>query len=136
MSKTLTGSCGCGAVQYEISGPVKLVVNCHCNTCRKMNGAAYSTYGVIARDALAIQQGQESIATYQVSENAQKQFCSICGSPLYNVGNRYPGLCMVHYGSLSGSHSLTPAFNIYCESKLPWVDGIASIKSFDQAIER
>ena len=66
MSKALTGACGCGAVQYEISGPVKLVVNCHCNTCRNMNGAAYSTYGVIARDALTIQQGQESIATYQV----------------------------------------------------------------------
>ncbi|MFT6138608.1 MAG: hypothetical protein ACJAUJ_001703, partial [Salibacteraceae bacterium] len=30
-----TGSCLCGGIQYEISGPLTDVLNCHCSMCRK-----------------------------------------------------------------------------------------------------
>ena len=136
MTQELSGACDCGAVHYKITGPVKLVVNCHCHACRKRSGASYSTYCVVSQDDLYIFQGQESVARYEVSESGEKHFCSNCGSPLYNINKRYPGLYMVHYGSLSENTGLTPAFNLYCESKLPWVDNISSIKSFEKAIER
>jgi hypothetical protein len=135
-TKELLGGCDCGAVHYKITGSVKLVVNCHCNACRKRNGASYSTYCVVSQDDLNIVQGMKNIATYEVSENGKKQFCSKCGSPLYTINKRYPGLYMVHYGTLLDHSGLAPAFNIYCESKLPWVNAISYLKSFEKAIER
>ena len=39
----LTGSCLCGAVAYEVDAPAGPIVHCHCSTCRKTHGAAFST---------------------------------------------------------------------------------------------
>ena len=36
----IIGSCLCGSVEYEISGDI---VHCHCETCRKAHGAAFSS---------------------------------------------------------------------------------------------
>ena len=32
------GSCLCGAVAYEVSGPLRQAVACHCGLCRKSGG--------------------------------------------------------------------------------------------------
>ncbi|MBW9249975.1 MAG: hypothetical protein GJU72_13135 [Acidithiobacillus ferriphilus] len=85
---------------------------------------------MVSYDDLNITQGQENVATYEVSKNGKKLFCSKCCTPFHNINERYPGLCMVHYGSLSENSSLPPTFNLYCESKLLLVDNISILKSF------
>jgi len=136
MTKELSGACGCGAVHYKITGSIRVVVNCHCNTCRKNNGASYSTYCVVAQDDLNLIEGHGSITTYEVSGGGEKRVCAKCGSPLYNAHPRYPGMSMVYYGSLLENSSVIPSFNIYCENRVPWVESISAIKSFEQSIER
>jgi len=39
-----TGGCLCGAVRYEVLGPLRDVVLCHCSHCRRTHGhvAAYA----------------------------------------------------------------------------------------------
>lgn len=37
----LRGSCLCGGVRYEITGPLSGALNCHCSMCRKAHGAAF-----------------------------------------------------------------------------------------------
>lgn len=133
MSEQQSGGCHCGTVNYRITGTVKGVVNCHCNACRKMSGAAYSTYCVVAEDDFRLTKGAEQLAVYQVSENTRKHFCAACGTHVYNTNNRYPGLRMMPYGTLAGHANLAPAANIYCESKLAWVDGIAGLRNFERS---
>ena len=136
MTRELFGTCDCGAVHYRITGPVRLVANCHCNSCRRRNGAPYSTYCVVSQADLQIVQGQDQLATYENPRGGKKQFCSRCGSPLYNLNPRYAGLAMVLYGSLADQSGLAPSVNVYCESKLPWVECIASLRNFEKEIER
>ena len=31
----VTGSCLCGAVRYQVDGPLKQMIGCHCTMCRK-----------------------------------------------------------------------------------------------------
>jgi len=136
MTNPLSGECSCGAVQYEIVGPVKLVVNCHCNSCRRRNGSAFSSYAVVAQDDLKILKGGDRIATYQVPEGAKKYFCSSCGSPLYNLNDRYPRVFMVLLGLLSDAGSLVPVANVYCETRLPWTTHLDGMKDFDGPFKR
>ncbi len=39
----ITGSCLCGNVKYSISGKVGDIVHCHCKTCQKAHGSAFSS---------------------------------------------------------------------------------------------
>lgn len=132
----ISGSCICNAVQFKLSGEPKAVVNCHCNFCRKHSGAAFSTYAVIPEETLEITNGSEFISACELKEKANKHFCKLCGSPLFNKIARYPGLCMIYLGSLSESRTLAPTANIYCESQLPWVPAIAQITNFEQGRTR
>ena len=35
------GSCLCGSVKFEITGPLTKPLNCHCVQCRKQHGAVF-----------------------------------------------------------------------------------------------
>jgi hypothetical protein len=41
-----TGSCLCGAVAFEITGPLRPVIACHCHQCRKQTGTYMSSTAV------------------------------------------------------------------------------------------
>jgi hypothetical protein len=38
----LLGGCNCGAVRFEIVGEPMTVAACHCTTCRRQSGSAFS----------------------------------------------------------------------------------------------
>lgn len=128
----LSGSCGCGTVNYKINGPLKAVVNCHCTMCRKNNGTPFSTYCVVAQTDFDIFEGQENIATYEASGDVKKRACEKCGSPLYQSHQRYPDVFMIFHGSLTESSVVPPTFNIFCDNKLSWVEKLFEIKNFAQ----
>ncbi len=132
MSDKTTGSCLCSAVKYIVKGPIKAVANCHCHICQKTTGGAFGTVAVIGENDFEIIEGQDTLTTYQVSENATKYFCRICGTPIFNSHKKYPGNCLTPVGSLDEPSLATPAINIFCESMLPWVKDIADLKCFDR----
>ena len=136
MENKLTGSCHCGSVHFELKNNPKLVVNCHCDECKKRNGSAFSTYMAVSENDLMLTKGEEALKQYEVEEEGIKHFCAECGSPVYNKNYRFPGLYMVFYGAFAQAVDFKPAFNVFCESKHNWVDTINNIKSFQAAIER
>jgi hypothetical protein len=42
MTQTVTGSCLCGAVSFEVSGAFDSFFLCHCSRCRKDTGSAHA----------------------------------------------------------------------------------------------
>lgn len=130
-----SGSCLCGEVNYKLNSDIIRVVNCHCNFCRSHSGAAFSTYAALPFSSLEFTKGQEKLSAFQVRE-AKKHFCSVCGTPIFNLNNKYPGACMIYLGTLKKSQEITPMVNVWCESKLGWVDTLSSIQSLAQGVER
>ena len=67
----LTGSCLCGSVAYEVDGAAGPIVHCHCQTCRKAHGTAFSSVSPVPRDKFRWTKGEEllSSATIQRREN-------------------------------------------------------------------
>lgn len=132
MPDNLTGSCLCSAVKYMINGQIKAVANCHCKTCKKITGGVFASIAVVDRNNLEIIEGQDTLTSYRISENASKHFCRTCGTPIFNLHQKYPGNYMVQVGSLDDPSLAAPAINIFCESMLPWVKEIADLKCFEQ----
>ncbi len=121
MSEVYSGNCACGGIQFEIEKTKANVVNCHCNKCRKLNGSSHSTYFVVSGKRFNLKEGNELLKSYSPSEQAVKNFCNNCGTPIFNMNLKYPNLKMVHYGSINFLEEIKPNINIFCQSKLSWV---------------
>jgi len=124
------GACHCGAVSYQCqSGPLA-VVNCHCSLCRRMSGAAFSTYAVVGQDQLAVE-NKTALSAFRMTDKVTWHFCSSCGTPVYNVNPAdYPGVAMIYLGTLANPEKMTPPVNVFASSRLDWVNNLAELRSY------
>ncbi|MGH7003190.1 MAG: GFA family protein [Alphaproteobacteria bacterium] len=81
MTEEHRGSCLCGQVRFETSGPLRGIVYCHCSQCRKQSGHHYAATNV-QDDRIRIS-GEDNIAWYEASSFARRGFCRNCGSVLF-----------------------------------------------------
>lgn len=108
------GSCLCGGVTFEITGPMRQVVACHCSQCRKQSShfAAFTA----CDDADLTLTGKESLAWYAASNEAKRGFCKTCGSLLFWKGNA-KSYTSIAAGALDGATGLTLEGHIFCADK-------------------
>ena len=78
----LTGSCLCGGVAYEADAPLERIVHCHCQTCRKTHGAAFSSVTAVPREKFRWVRGRELLGAFESSPGKFRRFCTRCGSHL------------------------------------------------------
>src|SRR6516164_5623013 len=76
----LTGSCLCGSVAYEVDAPTSPIVHCHCTTCRKTHGAAFSTVMPVPRQSFRWLRREELLSSFESSPGKLRRFCIRCGS--------------------------------------------------------
>jgi hypothetical protein len=78
---TAGGRCLCGAVRYELRGPLRPVVACHCDMCRRTSGH-YAAATAVRRDAFVLLEDR-GLRWFDSSESARRGFCQFCGSNLF-----------------------------------------------------
>ena len=128
MLEMKTGSCLCGGVRYTVSGPLRPVVACHCNQCRKTSGH-YVAATQCAADDLAIE--GYALNWYRSSEHAERGFCSVCGSNLF--WRRFDtSYVSIFAGTIDGATGLTIESQLYPESKGDYYD-LPDVPVRDQA---
>jgi hypothetical protein len=129
---TVTASCLCHAVRWEIDTPLAggdagdvfnalQMSHCHCSRCRKAHGAPYATYLMVREHQLRITQGLEQIVRYPSSPGMFRPFCGACGSVVPD-GQAWNGWVGTPAGPLDGDPGLRPSAHIFAGSKAPWVD--------------
>jgi hypothetical protein len=109
-----TGSCLCGNVAFEITGPLRPVVGCHCSQCRKQTGH-FGAFTACNDEDLKFT-SKDSLAWYRASASAGRGFCQTCGSVLFwkGDGRNYTSIAA---GSLDGETGLAIEGHIYCADK-------------------
>jgi hypothetical protein len=116
----MRGSCLCGDVRYEVTGPLHEFHHCHCSRCRKAHGAPFGTYAGVARADLRFLRGEESVRAFQSSERVERSFCPRCGSSLFFRTTVFPDSVWIAAGSFDDTPEIRPAFHIFVASKAPW----------------
>jgi len=74
------GGCLCGAVRYEVTGPLRDVVVCHCSRCLRTHGHA-AAYSACARRDLVLEPS-DALRWYEFDDRS-RGFCGECGASLF-----------------------------------------------------
>ena len=131
----LTGSCGCGAVRFEIAQPLDAAAYCHCTRCQKRTGTATQASARVAPGSVTVTAGAQELRDWTPPGGLAKTFCVRCGS---HVFARNPGtgeIAIVRMAAIDGDPGVAPQARQYVAYAAPWEpipdDGLPR---FDEAI--
>jgi hypothetical protein len=117
----IRGSCLCGQVAYEISGELGDIIHCHCTTCRKAHGTAFSSVAAVQIEDFKFASGEDLLKSYESSPGKKRFFCSNCGSQIYahREGQKH---CIFRLGTLDDDPVVRPVKHIWVSLKAPWYE--------------
>ena len=108
------GGCLCGAVRYEVHGPMTPVTYCHCSRCRRWHGHV-GAYTAADRGDLRLTE-ERGLKWHVASATVRRGFCAECGSSVLFDDASFPkmGICA---GTLDAPTGLRDKAHIYVASK-------------------
>lgn len=106
------GSCLCGAVRFELRGPLRDVVLCHCAMCRKTHGHIGAYTNAPGQSLRMIE--ARGLKWYESSSFARRGFCGECGASVF--WERIHGdVISVAAGVLDAPTGLTTTLQIFTD---------------------
>lgn len=125
------GGCLCNRVRFQITGPIRNIVQCHCSRCRKAQGSAFATNGIVAADQFQIIAGAEELSAYESSPGQSKFFCRHCGSPILSRNAARPDQVRVRLGTIESDIEERPMAHIFVTSKANWEDICGDLPQYE-----
>jgi hypothetical protein len=121
----LSGSCGCGAVQFEIAQVPEVLTNCYCKTCQKLHGAPFVTFARVLVSAVKWIK-HDTLQHQRFSTIASRARCGSCGSQVYMEYFLRPHIVNFSAGLFDGAVGLPNISKlIYLKDKSAWDTGVA-----------
>ena len=93
-----TGRCLCGAVRYAVTGPLRPVIDCHCERCRRFSGH-YLAATSAAVPNVTVEDPSRQLTWFPVP-GAEYGFCRTCGGSLFWRGESSPDVLSICAGTL------------------------------------
>ena len=129
----VTGGCLCGAVRYEVRGPLAPAHACHCTLCRRQSGHYVACTSARRSDFVLIE--DRGLKWYRSSPLAKRGFCGECGSALFwDDGSDEIGL---NVGNMDTPTGLTLEQHIFVDEKGDYyeiADGLPTFAGIDTPI--
>jgi hypothetical protein len=120
-ARMLTGSCLCGRVTYEVDAEVGPIVHCHCATCRKAHGSAFSTVSNVPREKFRWTRGEDLLRGFESSPGKTRYFCSHCGSHIVAARDGRDTV-LLRMGCLDTPIAAQPKVHIWRSDAADWYD--------------
>lgn len=115
----IKGSCLCGKITYTINGTIGEITHCHCTTCRKAHGTAFSSVAAVSINYFELSTGKQLLKNYSSSPDKARYFCSNCGSHLY-AHREGQSHYILRLGTLDNDPLVRPTNHIRVSLKAPW----------------
>lgn len=113
------GGCQCGAVRFEVKGPLGKASVCHCRMCQKAFGNVFAPLVSIPEGALTWLKAKP--ARFQSSNFVQRGFCPKCGTPLTYEA---PDGLAVAIGAFDHPERIEPDIQFGVEGRIRWMDHV------------
>lgn len=115
-----TGSCLCGNVTYEFSTTKRGIIHCHCTTCRKAHGSAFSSVARVPAADFKLT-GDEHLGSFESSLGKHRYFCSNCGTQVYaqREGKKH---VILRLGSLDTPLDANEVAHTWMSHSVDWFD--------------
>ena len=127
------GGCLCGAIEFEVVEPFKVVHNCHCSRCRRARAAAHTTNGFTSMKGVIFSKGEEHIKTYKVpgAQHFTHAFCDSCGCGMPRID---PGrqIAVTPLGALDDDPGTKAVDNIFVAHKAQWYEITDDLPSYEE----
>ena len=108
------GGCLCGGVRYEVHGPLREVIACHCEQCARTSGNFVAASNCASADLTLT--ANETLRWFRSSNEAERGFCGQCGGNLF--WRPLPGdYVSIMAGTLDRPTGLRTVEHIYVGSK-------------------
>ena len=127
----LNGSCLCGGVAYEVDATPSMIVHCHCQTCRKTHGSAFSTVTNVPRDRFRWTKGEDLLRGFESSPGKTRYFCSQCGSHIV-ASREGKTTLLLRMGCLDTPIAARPEVHIWRSDAADWYDPMAELRDWPE----
>jgi hypothetical protein len=118
---TLTGSCLCGVVRFELTSAPSTAGYCHCTRCQRRTGTAASPQARVDGDALRLLRGEASLRAWRHPDGGfEKLFCADCGAHLFSRNPDDPQQVSVRIGAFDGDPGIRPSWRAFVAYAAPW----------------
>ncbi|MFT6916165.1 MAG: hypothetical protein ACJAWL_002489 [Motiliproteus sp.] len=126
----ISGSCLCGKVEYSVTDDVGDIVHCHCKTCRKAHGSAFSSVAAISGKDFKLS-GRELLSFFESSAGKKRYFCSNCGTHVYakREGKEH---IILRLGSLDHDPEAKEKSHIWVSEKASWYEINSQLPEYQQ----
>lgn len=130
-----TGGCLCGSVQYEVRGPLRNIINCHCSKCRRTHGHIAAYTAVNRKDFFLTK--QDGLKWYHSvtdeSPNVHRGFCKICGSVLFWDTKGIGKTIAISAGSLDPPTGLKTIAHIWLSQAGDYYEILDELPKFEES---
>jgi len=132
MDTPLSGSCQCGAVTYTVNAEPLFTYACHCGSCQKRTGSAFSMGMIVATSALDLKGRLTAWSRVSEQGNTNTRYsCAQCGNILYGIGDSNPDLAKLQVGTLEDTSAVEPEVHIWTTRKQPWLSLPARVRQYE-----
>lgn len=131
MAKGYSGTCFCGAVQFEVTGEPIAQGYCHCEYCRQWSGSPVTCYALWQSSDVRITGGADKVVAYSKTGQAERQHCAACGGA---VMTGIPAADMMDvYPALLKGFSFRPEAHVHYSARvLDLPDGLPKFKDMPE----
>lgn len=132
---TLSGSCLCGTVNYEVTGEAAAFYHCHCRRCRKASGTGHASNVILRPGKVRWISGEDELGRYDVpdAERYHTRWCRNCGCPVPRINDAMK-LVVLPAGSLDDELPIKPQARIFWGSRTDWSCGNAEFQQYEEYV--
>lgn len=126
------GGCQCGAVRYELAGKPRIGVSCFCRDCQYVAGGGPTHALIVSRKDLTVLRGAPKTYWTEADSGRRvaREFCEVCGTPLFAHTEKNPRRLAVKVGSLDDPSDFKPQVAIWMSSAQPWHELFVGLPRF------
>jgi hypothetical protein len=119
----LTARCYCGAVKLQLRRRPRSAIHCHCTQCRRLSGAAFTTWVSARLDAVVDLDRVEAshlVQRFEATPNVTRVRCTVCGTHVYTLDRRMPQVVGIPAGVLPDGEVPAVKGHWYSDDAAPW----------------